>query len=476
LEDRATNYDKVLYPSALYRTSSHEHLAAIARLHGVDAVDPRRARVLEIAGGDGLNLLAMGAAFPGAQFLSFDLAASAVEQGQALLAASGLDNVRIETGDIVEAAGSMDEPFDYVIAHGLYAWVPPHVQQATLRLIDRVLSPHGIAYLSYNALPGGHLRMALRDLLLFELDGLTDPDARLDRAEEVLAGFGRARDDDSFSQAALRRAARLMLDKDRHTLFHDELGPVYDPKSLQMMVTEAEAHHLAYLTEAQPGGFFHGFPGDDVDDRETVRRAQRRDYEEVCFFHQSLFVRPGRHPLRVPDPARLGALLAGVPPSLHRTGESEFAVGAGSFEVTDRTLADFLEKLVKLAPARLPLADLAASPDHAAALFQLIDRGIVEPHSLPYPGALEAGERPRVNPLARALIAQGAPALVTMDHRAVALAEEAPRRLLALVDGTRTVAELAAAAAGIDLPPGLDMAAVLRQFARSGLLALPPES
>jgi len=121
LENRATSYDKVYYPSALYRTTAPEHLAAIARLHGLDAVDPRRARVLEIAGGDGLNLHAMAAVYPDAQFVSFDLAASAVAQGQALLAASGLGNVRIETGDVVEAAGSMDGPFDYIIAHGLYA-------------------------------------------------------------------------------------------------------------------------------------------------------------------------------------------------------------------------------------------------------------------------------------------------------------------------------------------------------------------
>lgn len=472
MDTSPTSYDQVHYPSAVYRTTTPEHLAAIARLHGLDAADPRSARVLEIAGGDGLNVLAMAAAYPGAQFVSFDLAASAVAHGQSLMAAAGLANVRIETADILDAAVSMEGPFDYVIAHGLYAWVPPHVQRATLQLIDRVLAPNGIVFISYNALPGGHIRLALRDMLLFELDGVDDPEARMDRATAVLTEFGRPRDDDSASQAALRRAARLTLNKNRHTLFHDELGPVYDPKSLQTIAAEAAAHHLAYLTEAQAGGLFHGFPGEAVDDRETVRRAQRRDNDEVSFFHQSLFVRPGRHPLRVPDPAWLGTLMAGVPDSLRRTGESTFTSSAGDFELGDQVLADFLEKLIQIAPLRLPLAELAASPDHATAIFHLIDRGIIEPHSLPFPGALQPGERPMVSSLVRALIAHGVPYLVTLDHRVVQLSEEAPRRLMALMDGTRTADEIAAEAARIGIPPELDVNLGLKQIARAGMLAL----
>ncbi|WP_298164446.1 methyltransferase domain-containing protein [Novosphingobium sp.] len=476
MDDRTTSYDRVHYPSAVYRTTTPEHLAAIARLHGLDAADPRSARVLEIAGGDGLNVLAMAAAYPGAQFVSFDLAASAVAHGQALIASAGLANVRIETTDILEAAGSMEGPFDYVIAHGLYAWVPPHVQQATLALIDRVLSPQGIVFISYNALPGGHLRMALRDMLLFELEGVNDPEARIDRAIEVLNAFGQPRDDDSVSQAALRRAARLTVGKDRHTLFHDELGPVYDPKALQTVAEEAAAHNLAYLTEAQPGGLFHGFPGEQVDDRETVRRAQRRDNDEVCFFHQSLFVRPERHPARVPDPAWLGTLLAGVPDSLRRTSESEFTSSAGSFQLDDPVLADFLEKLVRIAPARFPLADLAASEDHAAAILELINQGIIEPHSLPFPGALLPGERPVVSALVRALLAHEVPNLVTMDHRVVHLTDDAPRRLMALMDGTRTAAEIAADARRMGLSSEIDVNLGLQQLARVGMLALSPDS
>lgn len=476
MEPAQTAYDEVQYPSALYRTTHPEHLAAIARLHGLDAVDPRKARVLEIAGGDGLNVLAMAAAFPDAKFVNIDLAPSAVARGQALVEAADLANARIEVADVVAAADSFEGEFDYVIAHGLYAWVPPVVQQATLRLIDRVLSPNGVVYLSYNALPGSYLRLAVRDMLLFEIGGLTDNDDRIRHALVILEDFAKPRDEDSLAQAALRNTARLITLKDVQTLFHDELGSVYDPKSLHQVVAEAEAHNLSYLTESQPGGLYHGLPGTTaeeatLDDAAVVRRAQLADYRDLCFFHQSLFVRPGRRPLRSPDWDVLGSLLAGVPAGLKRTSRTEFSIAEGEFEVGDDALADFLEALVRHAPARLPLAPFAPSPFHGEAILQLVNRGIIELHSLPFPGSLEPGEHPRTNPLIRAMIARGETRLFTLDHRVIAITEEGPRQFLSLLDGQRDRTALAEEWQATGMAGQTDVDAALHQLARAGLLS-----
>ncbi|MEE4452462.1 class I SAM-dependent methyltransferase [Novosphingobium resinovorum] len=474
-----TVYDEVQYPSALYRTTHPEHLAAIARLHGLGAADPRRARVLEIAGGDGLNVMAMAAALPDAQFVNIDLAPSAIARGQQLAAACGLANARIEVADVIAAAETCADDwggaFDYVIAHGLYAWVPPAVQRATLRLIDRVLAPEGVAYISYNAMPGGYLRMALRDMLLYEMGDTTEDagndEDRARQAMAILGDYGRDRDSDTLEQAALRRMARRMTDKDLHFLFHDELGAVYDPKALHRIVAEAGAHNLAYLTEAQPGGLFHGMPGEALDDDAVVRRAQIADYRDLCFFHQSLFVRPGRAPLRVPDWRVFETLLAGVPAGLARTGPREFKMANNTFEIGDATLADFMELMIRRAPARLPLAAFAQSPEHGEAILRLVDRGILELHSLPFPGALDAGERPRANALLRALIAQGETRLFTLDHRAIAIDEEGPRLFLSLLDGSRDRAELTREWERSGRPEQTDVTSALRQFARAGMLS-----
>ena len=117
-ESEATVYDTVAYPTAIFTQTHPDRLAAIARLHDLAPADPASARVLEIGCGDGMNLLAMAVAAPGARFTGFDLAPSVIARGQAR-AAAGLSNVDLEVRDVVEAASALDGEFDYVIAHGL---------------------------------------------------------------------------------------------------------------------------------------------------------------------------------------------------------------------------------------------------------------------------------------------------------------------------------------------------------------------
>ena len=60
--------------------------------------DPFHARVLEIGCGAGGNLMAMAAATPGIQAVGVDLAAVAIEDGRAIVAAVGLDERRAAPG------------------------------------------------------------------------------------------------------------------------------------------------------------------------------------------------------------------------------------------------------------------------------------------------------------------------------------------------------------------------------------------
>lgn len=150
----AAAYDATLYPPGVFQQTHPGRMAAIARLHGLTAPPIETARVLELGGGDGLNLAALAAAYPRMQCVSLDLAPQPVLAGRALAAMAGIDNLRIDVADVLDTAVSLDGPFDYVIAHGLYAWVPDDARAATMATIGRVLAPDGIAFLSYNAKPG----------------------------------------------------------------------------------------------------------------------------------------------------------------------------------------------------------------------------------------------------------------------------------------------------------------------------------
>ena len=66
--------------------------------------------------------------------------------------------------------------FDYILCHGVYSWVPAPVQQRIFELCQRLLSPRGIAYISYNTYPGFYRRQPI-----IEMMHLSHPRPRPDR-------------------------------------------------------------------------------------------------------------------------------------------------------------------------------------------------------------------------------------------------------------------------------------------------------
>lgn len=463
-----TSYDQVRYPAGLFPETLPDHLAAIARLHGLDAPDPATARVLDVAGGDGINLVAMAAAYPRAQFHGFDISSEAVARGAALVEVAGLSNVRLEVADLLDAAETMAGPYDYVIVHGLYAWVPEAVRAAALKLVGRVLSPKGIAFISYNAKPGGHLRLAIREMLLHHVGDIADPEARVRAARKVLEDFATPRENDRPVAAAMRQVAEPMLRKQPGVLYHDELGDCYAPQSLVEVVTAAAPYGLAFLNDAVPSMVYDGLPGRDLDDAAVVHIAQSDDYLAVSFFHQTLFVRPGRNPRRRIDPADFRHLYASS--LARRTGETSFRLATGEFEIEDERLADFLGALGDAWPERFPLAHFADSAEHCEALVQLYQRVIIDLHVRPFPAEMEPGERPVASPVARAQIAAGQTNLFTLDQRAMAFSEPGPRAFLALLDGTRDRAQLAADWAATEYGGQVSVDDALSQLARAAML------
>ena len=49
-----------------------------------------------------------------------------------------------------------------------------------------VLSPNGLAYISYNTLPGWHMQGALREMMLYHTAGFSSHKERIDQAKALL--------------------------------------------------------------------------------------------------------------------------------------------------------------------------------------------------------------------------------------------------------------------------------------------------
>lgn len=463
----ATSYDRVAYPSSALSTSHPGHLAAIARLHGLIPPDPATARVLDIGGGDGMNLLSMAEGLPGARLLNIDLAAVPVAHGQAIAAAAGLRNVRIEVADILDAADTLDGPFDYMVAHGVYAWVPPPVRDAVLALMGQLLSPDGVAFVSYNAMPGGHYRLMLRAMTLHAIEGVTDTEARGQAALDFLAAFAEPRADDLPTLAPLRGVAAKLVGGGANVLFHDDLGEVFAPQYLADVAHAAAAHGLRFLNDAAPGLLATGLPGEPLDEAAVLRAAQGHDFGTMCLFHKTLFVRDDRAPARLLDPACVRDLYVGAP--VERTGPGSFTSRWATVELGDQALIDLLAAAGKAWPARLRVGDHIGDEDRLAAVVQLFRGDVVELHALPFPGAAVAGNRPRATALSRALIGMGETQVFSLDQRRIDL-DPVSRAFVALLDGTRDRAALARDWAAAIGEPDVSVDEALARLARLALL------
>jgi len=466
--DAANAYDRVAYPSGVFATTHPDHLATVARLHGLNPPPPETARVLEIGGGDGMNLIAMAAAYPNAEFLSFDLAHAPVARGQAIIAASGLTNVRVEIGDILDAARDLEGPFDYISAHGVYAWVPGPVRDAVMALIGLLLSPDGVAFVSYNALPGGHLRRIVREMTLHHIAGIDDPAERVAEAAAFLRAYAQPRSDDRPLLTAMRDVARPIAAKVRSVLFHDELGDVFEPQAFADVVDAAARHGLRFLNEAEPGRMDQGMPDEVLDDAPLIRAVQADDYASVCFFHQTLFVRSDRAPARRPALAAVPDLYASA--RCTRTGPTDFTSDEGTFGISDLPLADAVAKIAEAWPRRIRVGDLVQDEMRLEAIYRLFLGKAIMLHATPLPGVSHPGDRPRVSGLARALLTLGEDRLFTLDHRAVLLDEPAPRAFLSLLDGSRDWATVEADWARSGYATDTDAAGALARFASVPLL------
>ncbi|WP_298289358.1 methyltransferase domain-containing protein [Novosphingobium sp.] len=456
----ATPYDRVAYPTTVFPQTHPDRLFTLARLAGLDPVLPQEARILEIGGGNCMNLIALAAMWPGCDAHGFDLSANAIARGQEIVCASGLTNVTLAVEDICEAHHRyLPGSFDYVIAHGVYAWVPDHVRAATMALTAHVLSDRGVGFISYNAMPGGHVRMIMREMLLDAVGHIDDPDQRIAAVRDFLEDYARPRDDDELLAKTLRQQAENMLLRPDAVLFHDELGPCFNPQRLRNVVAAGNANGLIFLTDAGRNRQLDGFLPDsthlpDDPDAAVLDLASRDDYASLRYFRQSLFVKQA--PDRVIDVDRIADLWLST--TMQQQEDGTFKHGDDVIEIRDEAFAAGLIHAASIYPQRVPLSQITTDPALLRVIVQLCSEWYVNLHPGPAPFPVAPSDLPCSGPLVRGMLELGEVTLCTMNHSVLKIEQPELRALLMAADGTRSVAEIAALGTGI--PPEDTLAAL----------------
>lgn len=244
--DTLASYDELPYDSLPLPETQPDFLAALARLHGFEAPDPRRARILELGCAQGGNLIPLAWRWPESGCVGVELSRVQAEAGAAFVQRLGLPNVRILHADLATLPADLGA-FDYIIAHGVFSWVPPAVQRALLDVCRRHLSPSGVAYVSFNVAAGWQRLQPLRTALLERTAaGLPAPE-RHRQALRVLADLETEwRDPLLLKEIAYLRTAAPSY------LFHEYLADINAPMPFADFVAALDAHGLRYVGEAGP--------------------------------------------------------------------------------------------------------------------------------------------------------------------------------------------------------------------------------
>src|SRR6516164_1345854 len=152
-----SSYEEIPWQGfALYLTHPN-HLAALARLFAMTPPEIATCRVLELGCAQGDNLIPMAASLPGARFVGIDLSPRHIAEGRAAIAELGLENIELREQNILDVSPGQGS-FDFIVAQGVYSWVPEPVREQMLRLCATALAPSGLAHISYNTYPGWHMR------------------------------------------------------------------------------------------------------------------------------------------------------------------------------------------------------------------------------------------------------------------------------------------------------------------------------
>jgi methyltransferase-like protein/SAM-dependent methyltransferase len=475
LEDQGTRIGPVedyFYEALPFAETHPDHLGAIGTLFGIHPTPPKRFRLLEIGTATGGNILPMAAAFPECDFVAIDRAEQSLAVAKNHAERARISNLVLHLADVRDFE---DEPesFDYIVCHGVYSWIPNDARIALRRLIRRHLAPAGIAYLSFNTLPGWHLRGSLRDMLRREVRGIEAQSDRVAKARAFLEFMATNFESSDPARTWLSSELAILSEMSDHYLLGEHLVEHNQPEYLEDFVRDMDADKLAFVTDAHAPLVFPERLGSEAvrslreRGRDFLTMQQSLDLVELRCFRRAVLCRDDASLDRRVVASRIQPLAVrsrlepvNDAPDLSEGIKVSFK-GLSTAITTDQ--APLKAALVELA-ARAPrgmmfesLVSLVATrlgssvlkDDVRARLSRnvlgLYTKGALDLWSTEKPIAYDVEDAPRAFSFARYQAEQGSEFCTTLLHEAVRV-DTFDRALVKRLDGTHDLAALVDAA------------------------------
>lgn len=369
-----TTYDEVMYNSYPFVETHPDRLATVAHLFGLTPPDGRTARILEMGCAGGGNIIPIAEQLPDTKIIGVDLSGKQIAAGQERIKRLGLKNIELRHGSIMDINESWGQ-FDYIITHGIFSWVPNEVQEKILSVSKANLQPNGIAYISYNTLPGWHMRGMIRDMMRYHANRFGDPATRIGQARALLEFLHQAvgnQPDNPYS-SLLKLETQMLKQAEDWYLYHEHLEEINMPIYFYQFVEMAQKHGLRFLGESNIRKMVPGNYPKEVEEvlqrlsNDVIHMEQYMDFLRNGMFRQSLLCHPNHQPNYSVSPDRLNGLFvatalapAEAQPDLLTMKQEKFQLpnSAGSVQVTDPLCKNALMMLHEAWPQGIRFEEL----------------------------------------------------------------------------------------------------------------------
>lgn len=286
-------YDLVQYESFPYKHTHPSHLYTLGTLFGLNPKPFAQARILELGCASGGNLIPMAYSAPQSQCIGIDLSAKQIAHGLQMVQALNLKNIELRHQSILDF-GITEGKFDYIICHGLYTWVNETIQKKIMQICHENLSEHGIAFISYNTLPGWNMVRSIRDMMRYHVRDLSEPKEKATQARSILkfilTGIGNQQT--PYTQF-LESEINLLSRQSDNYLLHDHLEEENNPIYFYEFIEQAKAHQLQYLSDTDialmfPANLPSTLSNEISKITDIVRLGQYMDFVRNQRFRQTL--------------------------------------------------------------------------------------------------------------------------------------------------------------------------------------------
>lgn len=384
----------VEYTGNFYQFLTPSWLSYIASINGyaAPALD-KPFTYCELGCGKGLTSLALAALHPNGDFHACDFNAAHIDYAEQLQRQAELRNASFYPKSFGEMLSSEIPEFDFIVAHGVYSWVPENARAEIHEFLRRKLKPGGLAMISYNAMPGWAHLQPIRQMM--QAYAASVPGDSLEKAKVAFEHVSFLANNGASYFKTIPAAAehlKFMAQQDIRYIAHEYLTPHGDPFHFQDVFRAMSALGLAFAGNMAPKDNYVELMVpprfQDLLARSVTRPMleTHRDVVENTTFRQDLYAaQPAvAAPTSVPL-SRLGTgmfCLAGLPEDLAlKRNDQAFKLDTGP----DADAVRRIHGLLLDGPATTARIHQAVAPMSEERVAVLIQRLVVAGHLAPCP-------------------------------------------------------------------------------------------